>query len=195
MNWSKIRRRAALAFGLSALGAAAHATVLLDLINPPGGGPTPYSLAFVATTPQTTVSIGGYQVPTVEDVYDNEVLLNNAGPNLLGQTWSFTPAQYGSDASQYSDGTSTNELQFAGVSAGSYDIYSQTINTIVGDTYNVNFNFTNDSEAPSPSALLVTAGVAPEPATWGLMLLGFGLLGASLRTARHRTGALQLSRT
>ena len=36
---------------------------------------------------------------------------------------------------------------------------------------------------PMPGHLI--SGV-PEPATWGLMLLGFGLMGALLRIARRR---------
>jgi len=38
-----------------------------------------------------------------------------------------------------------------------------------------------------PVCLTITA--VPEPATWAMMLVGFGGLGASLRTARRRRGA------
>jgi hypothetical protein len=45
---------------------------------------------------------------------------------------------------------------------------------------------TNDSFAIDDLRLSATAG-APEPATWGLMILGFGVAGASLRRCRAAT--------
>lgn len=196
MTWSQRITRIALIIGLSAAAVDARATVLLNLVNPPAATNQPHSLSFVASQTTTQVNIAGYQVPALEFVSDNQVLLNNTGSNLLGPYWSFTPAPAGSDSSQQSDGTSVNEISFAGTSAGYYDVYSQTISTIIGDTYFVDFDFTNEGPY-SPSALLVNTGAvidaAPEPATWGLMLLGVGLMGATLRMARRKGAPLQLS--
>ncbi|MGX7953623.1 PEPxxWA-CTERM sorting domain-containing protein [Tsuneonella sp. HG249] len=38
----------------------------------------------------------------------------------------------------------------------------------------------------SNAALLATTSAVPEPATWALMLLGFGLIGGAMRSARQR---------
>ena len=49
----------------------------------------------------------------------------------------------------------------------------------------------------SNAALYTTAAPppgVPEPATWAMMLMGFGAAGAGLRRRRTRTGALQVSR-
>ena len=37
---------------------------------------------------------------------------------------------------------------------------------------------------------VVAAGAVPEPATWAMMLLGFGAMGASLRRSRRRSGKI-----
>ena len=37
------------------------------------------------------------------------------------------------------------------------------------------------------SAAVAADAAVPEPATWGMMLLGFGLAGASMRSRRRRT--------
>ena len=36
-----------------------------------------------------------------------------------------------------------------------------------------------------------TAGIVPEPATWALFILGFGVIGATLR---RRSGAVRVSK-
>jgi hypothetical protein len=41
----------------------------------------------------------------------------------------------------------------------------------------------------APSGTVLTTAV-PEPATWGVMLVGFGAIGASMRGARRRQAAL-----
>ena len=46
--------------------------------------------------------------------------------------------------------------------------------------------FAKSFEAPMPGQLLTAV---PEPATWAMMLVGFGLMGALLRVARRRRTA------
>ena len=176
---------AAIAVALAVSAPARADTILLDLINPGGQIGTPYSLSFNATDALTTLTFAGYQVPSYVDINNIGAFLNNAGANLLGTTWTFTAAPSGSLASQFDEGTGVNALSFAGVTAGSYDSFAQQFATTAGSSYTVNFLFSNFG-SPTPSGLRVstTAGI-PEPATWGMMLLGFGGVGAILRRRRR----------
>lgn len=161
--------------------APARATVLLNLINPATQTNTPYSLSFVAGSASTTVSIEGYESPYQEESTDNGLFLGGAGPNLLGQTWAFTPAAADSYAIQYSDGTSVNALLFGGYMVGDYDIFSQTIATTPGRSYTLDFLFSNEAYNgfSSPSGFIVAA-TDPLPEPTSIMLLGVGLFGLRL---------------
>lgn len=169
-----------------ALGAAsaAQATPLLTLINPVSSTPTTYSLSFVATGTSSVLSDGGYQLPRFTQFTSNSVVALTGGPNLLSQVWAFTPAASGSDTSQYSDGTSVNALNFGGVTEGSYDVYSQIIATTPGASYV--YSFTISPFAGNPDGFFVdvtniVTGAVPEPATWAMMLAGFGMIGFAAR--------------
>ena len=47
-----------------------------------------------------------------------------------------------------------------------------------------------DTTGLSNAVLYKTGSAVPEPATWALMLLGFGAMGGALRRSRHRQGPL-----
>jgi hypothetical protein len=164
-----------------------QATVLLDLVDSPAGT-TAYNLLFTATATDTTLSVAGYDVIAFEDVYDNSVS-TTGGPNLLGGSWSFTPAASGSLANTFDDGTSVPGLIFGGLSVGFYDTFSQTFATTPGETYGYSFTFTQGHEGPSALVVTATAAAAtptvPEPSTWAMLLLGFVGLGfAGYRASR-----------
>jgi hypothetical protein len=162
---------------------ARASTILLDLEDPPAQAFTPISLNFTAISAATTLSVAGYQVPAFIQVIDNTLTVTGGGPNLLGQTWTFTPAPVGSEAFQPDDGygTGVNGLYLAGTVVGSFDTFSQTFSTSVGQSYTYNFLFYN---APSPnnqpSELVVSvnqADVVPEPASLAMMTSAFFAIG------------------
>jgi hypothetical protein len=172
---------------------SAHATELLNLINPVYDTSASYNLVFTATSTSSTLTDGGYQVPGFTQFIDNSVVDNGGGSNLLGQTWVFTPAASGSDTEQFNDGTSVNGLDFGGVTEGSYDEYSQTFATVVGDTYTYSFNVPYFDGNPDGYFVTVTnatvGGGVPEPATWALMISGILCLGMALRQRRAMAAA------
>jgi len=198
MRLQKIMYPLGLAVALVGLVAGAsapgHAAVLsFSLTDQPAQTNTPYAIPFFAVGSETSISIGGYQVPAFEQTTFNGVFLDSSMTNLLGGTWTFTPAAHGSLSNTFSDGTSVPALNFGGIATGFYDTYSQTIATIPGDEYILKFLFSNDP-ANSPSGLLVTAttpsvSAVPLPASWTMLLIGFAGLGLfAYRSAKHRPG-------
>jgi PEP-CTERM motif len=183
----KLLLAAAAMFAVGAVGQApARATVLLNLSNSPVQADTPFSLPFTASGTSTQITIEGYQVPSFEQSEQNGVFLDDTGPNLLGGSWTLTPAAMGSVTNTFSDGSPVPALNFGAIVVGDYDAYSQTIVTIPGDSYSVNLLFTQESFGPSGFRVCAGPGctVVPEPAS--LTLLGFALVG--LAAIRRRLG-------
>jgi hypothetical protein len=156
--------------------------VLLSLTNPPVQTDTPYALSFTASSTNTVVSLSGYQVPDIEYSTSDGVFLNESGPNLLGKTWVFTPAKAGSFGVQGYDGTSINCVGFAGIVIGSYDTFSQSVATIPGASYTIDFRFSELAGGPSAFTVAVNA---PEPMP--IALLAVGLLGIGIATVRRHS--------
>lgn len=172
--------------------AGLKADTLLDIVNPAIQSNTPYVLDFVAGSTSTDIQIEGYQLPSYEQATDI-TLTTGGGSNLLGENWTYTPAPSGALAFQYDDGygKGTNALDFGGVTVDSYDQFDQTITTVVGQTYDLSFLFTEDYTGPSE--FVVSASdtdpvlATPEPGTLSLMLVGLGVLG-SITVLRKRNG-------
>jgi hypothetical protein len=170
---------------------ARASTILLDLKDPPAQSFTPISLNFTATMATTTLSVAGYQVPAFFNVVDNTLTVTGGRPNLLGQTWTFTPASAGSEAFQGNDGygTGVNGLALEATQC-IFDTFSQTFSTSVGQSYSYNFLFYN---APSPynqpSELVVSVdqgNVLPEPASLAMITSGFFAIGGFGHWRRRR---------
>jgi len=178
-----------------AVGGSASAGILFDETNITPAGTVPISLTFVATGVTTTLDDEGYQLPGFNQFTDNSLTLTGGGPNLLQQTWTFTPANSGSDTVQYNDTTSVNALDFGGVTQGDYDTYSQTFATTPGKSYTYTFNFV-DYAGPENGYIVginipaYSGGVTsvPEPSTWLLMIASIGCLGLAVRRAKKESG-------
>ena len=86
-------------------------------------------------------------------------------------------------------------MTFAGpVPNGTANTYAIS-NLMLGvGSYTVNLVGTANTDAAFQGTVKFNlAGGVPEPATWGLMLLGFGLMGSSMRRRRARTAVAHLA--
>lgn len=171
------------ASGLLAVAASAQAqtTTLLNIVNPSTDPSGAYSLSFTATSTSVTLSDGGYNVPSWGVFSANKVVQDGTSANLLGLSWSFAAAAYGSDAFMTYDGP-VNALNFGGVAVGYYDVYSQTFSTTPGDTYTYTFDMTRygNNDAYFVEVSNATSPV-PESSSFMLMLAGLGLVASAVR--------------
>jgi len=180
----------------------ARATTLLNLINPSTQLDTPYALSFTASSSSTTISIAGYQVPGDETTSQNGLFLDGTGPNLLGSTWSLVRGPLATSlAESFADPPdSVMGLLFGSQTIGGYDTFSQTIATIAGDSYTLDFNYSNNQDGlgATPSGLLVTTSAqfangpftTPLPAALPLFAGGLGALGVFGWRRKRKAAAL-----
>ena len=102
--------------------------------------------------------------------------------SYLGNSASFTNVAAGATVDFY---LGDNEADFPG-SQGT------ALVTIVkgGHTYSGSFtDVIGDPDYTVGPVTLGTLGTVPEPAAWGMMLTGFGLLGGTMRMSRRKTVA------
>lgn len=168
---------ATLAFGAAS---SANATVLVDTAVDGS-----YSATFVAGSALTDISFGMWNPPSYTTI-DAISLTDAGGPNLLTQAWTLTPGPSYCCSSSGDDGSQAGYLSSG--SYAPYTVFDQQVATTVGDTYTLNFTLSNSWGYDQYAAASDALTAVPEPATWGLMLVGVGGLGAALR--RRRTGAL-----
>ena len=186
----KLRVFAAAMAAALALAGNVRAGTLLDLEDPPGQTATPYTFTFTASASTTTISFAGYQLPSFEQADHISFVKTGTTTELLALTWMFTPADMGSLAFEFDDGTKVHGLVFGAIVEDHFDTFSQKVGTVAGDSYTLKFLYSNDF-APfnAPSGFVVSNDVTaiPEPAT--LALLGIGLAGMAGYGWRRRKQA------
>lgn len=72
-----------------------------------------------------------------------------------------------------------------------WDTPSQQLLAADGSLFTVSFGnvsgLTFGSSATAPVTITLNRGAVPEPATWGMMIIGFGAIGGAMRSARVRS--------
>ena len=190
----------ALVAGSICLGAPADAAVVFNYTQQASGSLEQMTVDILATKAITTVTVGGYHVPSYLQLTAISLTTSagSGGTNLLSQQWLFTPAatnvKYGTYTHQYDDGwaTGTNGLEFGSIVVGSYDGYSQSFASTQGDTYYLHFQYTQDYATSKNGLQIVTDQPlvqdpvlpVPEAGSWVMLVAGFGVVGAALRRRR-----------
>jgi len=180
-----------------AVAAPASAATLLDLTNMPTQFVTPESFTFTADSAATTINFQGYQLPGTLAVVNIFFGATGSTTDLLGLNFTATPSGCSAPFNTFGQGsvsavTGVHDLTFGGTCEGLYDTFSQTVTTAIGTSYTLNFSFTNVGQGGNAlrvSTGALPAGAVPEPATWAMMLLGFGGIGFAMR----RTGKRKLA--
>jgi hypothetical protein len=174
---------------VSALSAANPALATVYVVNTTIGG------ASVAGTITTDNTIGVIRQSNVSDfslTFDGSagpITVNKAtgttivvGPALVASATEMT-FDYSSSASGLIFGTNDFSAFLCSVSA---DISCTGGDRGVTQIVYNNAAFVQPLTGVQPFATVTTAAV-PEPATWGMMIAGFGVMGAALRTSRRST--------
>jgi choice-of-anchor C domain-containing protein len=132
-------------------------------------------------------------------------LVGGAGVDYIGTYWQASDGSRSIDLSALGAGSLSQILsgltlgqtyQVSFDLAGNPDGGSSTKVAVVTDgettsTYDFLLTFSSAEESPYGPALdnVSISGAVPEPATWAMMILGFGVVGASLRTRRRALAA------
>lgn len=133
----------------------------------------------------TASSFLGYTVDALVDATDFDgagffTAANN--PNLQGPAGSTTTASRNGSGSVIRADFGDNGLEAGGQTSATYIFRTNATN------YNLGGTFTTQDGSVAQRANFQAASAVPEPATWGMMLFGFGGLGYAMRR-RQQAGA------
>lgn len=173
--------------------------------------------AVTIVTPPTDVNAQAYNSPDSALILYNQAFVNTAKTSFSNYLTfhNDTPGMFNLSALTTAIGGTTTQLTFttltlSGPFMGSplnlLDYATSNANGSTSYAYNDLFlgvgDFTLNFAGYAPKGTTgyggqvtfsALAGGVPEPATWGLMLLGFGLMGSSMRRRRARTAVAQLA--
>lgn len=179
-----------------AAGGAANAAIVYSETGPTGELISPNSFTRLfnagAGAGLATFQLNGYRTldGNQQGVQDNFVLNINSVDVLIG---TFQLGGLGGNVVFFQPlGTIISTANF-GFNEGGAALFSVPI-TLVAGSNSLVFRYSGvfeglDNEAWDVQDIVVTGNPVPEPATWALMVAGFGLVGASMRRRTRATVA------
>jgi hypothetical protein len=169
-------------FGITCAG---NTGACADLAGTPGPGTlTTNSIAFLAGRKVTiSFDLSGNQRDLSRDNFTWSVGFNPANGGTAGRISGFTPGTFI---------PALNGTPYQEVIAGDrgFVTYSGFFIANLNGTFNMSFNGVgggNVNIGPILDNVLVTQGAVPEPASWAMLITGFGLVGAARRRQRLAT--------
>ena len=241
MNKPVLMMAAALVAASAGTAAQAQAMNDLPPLNPildlnggtiPHGAAQLYSVDFIAGQAVTAITFAFREDPAFISFSDVSLVDTSTGSGNLLVNGDFSQGAYTSNGNSLTPVDWTYANQYGAVAGGileagcgvsgsncwfdgavqAYDALSQTVATPVGDTYQLSFYATDDSNltnwsdvstngnttdeggngadilAYAQAGLPPPASATPEPATWALMFAGLAGIGLMLRRARRTMG-------
>lgn len=138
----------------------------------------------------TASSFFGYTVDALVDTtdFDGAGLFTAANnPNLQGPPGSTTTASRNGSGSVVRADFGDNGLEAGGQTSATYIFRTNATNFNLGGTFT-----TQDGSVAQRANFQPIGGAVPEPATWAMMLFGFGGIGLAMRRRKSKT-AVQAS--
>lgn len=139
------------------------------------------ALAELLTSPTTGTAVGGTIGPID---YSSLPLLGKT--DLAGNVLSFGSTLYGQTIIGIHFGNNNDPANPANDSTAFY-LYD------FGTVGASSITFTPDAQGFSNAAIYETSAPVPEPATWAMMLLGFGAVGSAMSRRKKIAGTLQIA--
>lgn len=128
---------------------------------------TPYSGSGTFTTSDTAMTVGGQTAFTITGV--SGIINNSAVTNPVGGAY----GNYFTTGGYFLDGSGVNISLANGTTLNFFNQSSNNLYRINNTNSFVTF-YVNASSSAAPAAV-------PEPASWAMMLAGFGAVGAAMR--------------
>ena len=132
----------------------------------------------------TTAGFLGYTVDALVDGTDFDgagIFTAANNPNLQGPAGSTTTASRNGSGSVVRADFGDNGLEAAGQTSATYIFRTNATD------YNLGGTFTTQDGSVAQRANFQPTGAVPEPATWAMMLLGFGGIGFAMRMRTRTT--------
>ena len=145
---------------------------------------------FSITGTGDTASVFGFfgdvaAVPTVA-LTSNTITSGANSGSILGSLYFFNNLSF--STAGFNLGLDGDLLDFSSATFGPYDAVSAvgpvSVSPVYGDSIATSFGSINLGNASNLRFQAVLQGSVPEPATWSMMLLGFGGMGVALRRRR-----------
>ena len=192
-------------FGFAASGGSATGTLLIDILIPNNiAAPGSFTMSPFSSTPASGTQLTGTAslVSTTawtSGFLDTYLGLPASPNNPIGAFSTGLSLQSGATGFWvYQANLGTNTLLgTSGVGGLNQDNYLMLLGQgvpvgsyIVGFLAQTNSAGTGYGATANSGAILITRPPVPEPATWAMMLLGFGGIGMAMRRSRRRNAAL-----